>query len=264
MSSMLLRIFLFADYILLEYSTQLLDGATKVPTSYRTPQIMASESLGVVEAVTTMASKNTYGLDDLESYTGRRASELFKNKEEVLSLFNDAHFEERNIRVNEGTGDSIQDKVLRVGNWGRYDEEELWAGRIDGKVIYCRGTSGETLSIPLGASSNPFKFGYCQHYFKNDKKPLCFVGPKTIPQSGDPTKTSSQSELMVRTGEFLDLLVEILYLRHQLIDEIPDNKGGFLYSWFKNLCMLLHNGNNSTSTTGRDKSLTVVSGSSRK
>ena len=225
---------------------------------------MAHESLGVIKAVTAMAAKKTYSLDDLASYTVRRASELFKNKDEVLSLFNDAHFEERNIRFNEGSGDSIQDKVLRVGNWGRYDEEELWAGRIDGTVIYCRGTSGETLSMPSGASSNPFKFGYRQHYFKNDKKPFCFVTPKTIPQTGDPTKISAQSELMVRTGEFLDLLVEILYLRRQLIDEISDNKGGFLYSWFKNLCMLLHNGSNPTSTTGRDKSLAVVSGSSRK
>lgn len=225
---------------------------------------MAYKSLGVIEAVTVMASKNTYSLDDLASYTVRRASELFKNKEEVLSLFNDAHFEERNILINEGTGDTVQERVLRVGNWGRHNEEELWAGRIDGKVIYCRGNSGETLSIPPGASSNPFKFGYRQHYFKNDKKPFCFVGPTTIPQSGASTKTSSQSELLVRTGEFLDLLVEVLYLRHHLIDEIPDNKGGFLSSWFKNLCMLLHNGNNPTSSTGRDKSLAVVSGSSRK
>jgi hypothetical protein len=254
----------FAYCIPLEYSTRPPDGATEVPTSYRTSSTMAGQTLGAIEAVTAMASKNTYSLDDLVSYAMRRSSELFKNKEEVLSLFNDAHFEERNIRINEGTGDTIQDKVLRVGNWGRYGEEELWAGRIDGKVIYCRGTSGETLSIPPGASSNPFKFGYRQHYYKNDRKLFCFVDPKKIPQSGDPTKFSSRSEHMARTGEFLDLLVEILFLRHQLIDETPDNKGGFLNSWFKNVCMLLHNGDNYTPTTRRDKSLADDSGFSRK
>lgn len=225
---------------------------------------MAGQTLGVIEAVTDMASKTTYSLDELASYAVRRSSELFKSKEEVLSLFKDAHFEERNIRVNEGTEDTIQDTVLRVGNWGRYDEEELWAGRIDGKVIYCRGTSGETLYITPRASSNPFKFGYRQHYYKNDRKPFCFVDPKKIPQSGDPTKFSSQSEHMARTGGFLDLLVEVLFLRHQLIDKIPDNKGGFLHSWFKNICMLLHNGNSHTPTTGRDKSLADDGGSSRK
>jgi hypothetical protein len=77
---------------------------------------MAGQTLGVIEAVTGMASKTTYSLDELASYAVRRSSELFKSKEEVLFLFKDAHFEERNIRVNEGTEDTIQDTVLRVGN----------------------------------------------------------------------------------------------------------------------------------------------------
>lgn len=194
---------------------------------------MAGQPSGVIEAVTTMSSSKTYSLDDFANYALERASidyegktfKYFDSKEDVLSLFDNAHFEERNIRIHEDTGDVFQAKVLRIGSWRRHGEEQLWAARIDNRITYCHGQEGEALSILPGASVNLFDAEHTQHYHA-DTEPFCFISPATIPKA----------------GEYLDLLVEIMYLRQGLIDALLDNKKGFLLSWVKNVCVRLRDG----------------------
>jgi regulator of replication initiation timing len=233
-----------ADYIQLEYSTQLQDGATNLPTSYRASSTMAGQPSGIMQAINDMASAKTYTLDDFVSYALEYSSEYvegnvskypnlegnvfkyFKNKDEVLSLFDDGHFDKHNIRRTE---DTIHADVIQVGSWGHHGEETLWAGRIDDRVIYCHGKSDDTLST----TPNPFLFGYRKHYFKNDREPFCYV---------DPTKISHLKNDLSKTAEYLDLLVEIFFLRHQLVSKIPDNSKGWRLSYFKNICIILRGG----------------------
>ena len=214
---------------------------------------MTDRSSSVIEAVPAMDSRKTYTLDDLVDYAVGRLAKYFKNKEDVLSLFDGAYFEERKICVNENTRDTIQGQVLRVGDWGLFSEEELWAGRINGHIVYCRGKSNETVSIFPGASSNPFLIEHHQLYFKNDLEPFSFLDPET-----ESTK-NSEAECLAK---YLDHLVDIFFLCHQLIKELPENKWGLLKSQFKNLCMMLYNGNKHTSTTGRDDTPAAGSASS--
>jgi hypothetical protein len=176
-----------------------------------------------------MSSGPSRSLDELVSHVLNHLSEFCKCKKDVLDLFGVAHFETGNIHTEQGT---IQTTVLKIGRWGRNAKDDCWAGWVDNSIMYCYGQSGKTLFLPkyqtAATTLGPYHFEAGQHYYPNGLEPFCFISPKKF--SG-PRQVS-----LVKAAAFLDLLVEIIFVREGLRDALNDNRSGTLFRWVTDLC----------------------------